>query len=273
MPYIILLLSLIFYGLSTTLQKKALQEINLGAMLKIHGWAVGGLYLLGWYLFSKTLNPADYLFPFLAAIASALGFIFYYEALKSTSASVVSLVTSLYSLVAIFLSVIFLGETFLPIYFGAVFFIILGLILLKGKKADKTSFSGIALSLVAMVMWGFWGFFSKAAHNVAGEPELMGAFGLIAILVFPTYAKRFKGEIGSVKGEAIALVSVIILSVASVMFYFSLRFFPASVVTPIISGYPLITIVSSFFILHERLSFRQLLGSAVIIGGIFLFLI
>lgn len=274
MPYFAVFFSLFFYGLSTTLQKKSLNFVSLKTLLKIHAYVVGSVYIGIWFLFSKNFSPYAYFYPLLAAITSAIGFILYYEALKKTNASVVSIISSLFAVITVILSIAFLKETFYPKYVFGLFFIVSGLILLNLKKGKtRSNILGIILAFIAMIMWGLWGFFSKVSYNYVGEVEILGAFGVIGPIFFLLYAKRLKEdkkEISS-KGEIIALISVIITIIASILCYFSLAFLPASFVIPIISAYPVITAISSVIILKEKFSFKKIIYFALIIIGIIIF--
>ncbi|MCD6579468.1 DMT family transporter [bacterium] len=274
MPYFAVFFSLLFYGLSTTLQKKALLFVSLKTLLKIHAYIVGAIYIGIWFFFSKNFSPSDYFYPLLGAITSAIGFILYYEALKKTDASIVSTISSIFAIITVALSITFLKETFYIKYVFGLFFIILGLILLNIKKSKtKSNVLGIILAFIGMIMWGLWGFFSKVSYNYVGEAEILGAFGVIGPIFFLIYAKRLKEdkkEISS-KGEIIALISVIVTIIASILCYFSLAFLPAAFVIPIISAYPVITAISSAIILKEKFTPVKMLYLVLIIIGIIIF--
>ncbi len=276
--YLSLFLALVFYGLSTTLQKKALKYISLRNMLKIHAYVTFILYALFWYFFSREYRAWPYFYPMLSALTSALGFILYYEALKFSSASLVALITSLYAVVSFVLSVIFLGECPAWNNYTGFALIIAGLLFIYKKGSGKNiSFKGLILTLSATILWGCWGFLSKKAYEHAGEPELLGSFALMVILIFSLYAGRLKkDEEDSAtvhRGDKVAILSVVITAAASLLFYFSIGRMPATFVIPVISGYPLITIISAAVLLRERLTGRQLFASVLIICGIMLFFI
>ncbi len=273
MPYIILFLSLILYGVATTLQKSALKGLGLRSLLRIHGWTACGLYLFIWYFFSKDLTLSHYLFPFLGAFASAIGFVFFYEALKRTSASLVSVITGTYAIFTVLCSICFLKEVFLINYGLGFLLIMIGMIFVSGNRIKKPSFFGIILSVCASLLWGLWGFFSKISYNYVGEPEILGALGVTLLLVFLLYTSRMPDDrkYYTQKGEIIGFISIIITCFASICCYFSLQFFPASFAMPIISAYPLVTIITSYFILKESLTKKQLFASFLIIIGIILF--
>lgn len=64
-------------------------------------------------------------------MASIVGQIFFYNALKIGEASKVVPIAGIYPLVAFLLGVIFLGETFTAVKLGGVIFVVLGLLLLR----------------------------------------------------------------------------------------------------------------------------------------------
>lgn len=64
-------------------------------------------------------------------MASIVGQIFFYNALKIGEASKVVPIAGIYPLVAFLLGVIFLGETFTAVKLGGIIFVVLGLFLLR----------------------------------------------------------------------------------------------------------------------------------------------
>ena len=85
-------------------------------------------------------------------------------------------------------------------------------------------------TLIAMLMWGFWGFFSKLATSVLRDTD--------------AYIYELTGTL------VVGLVMV-----------FLLRFHPM---------YPLVTLLLSQLLLHESLSLKQALGIGLAIGAILL---
>jgi transporter family protein len=116
-------------------------------------------------------------------------------------------------------------------------------------------------SLLTVVTWGLWGLLSKLASNYAKPRQALIfqtvgvlAFGLIVLLV-----ERFKIE-WSLAGFSWAALGGFLAFVGFLTFFAALEQGKASTVVTLSALYPLVTIVLSITLLHEKLTTRQGVG-------------
>ena len=129
----------------------------------------------------------------------------------------------------------------------------------------------LALSLVSLGLWGIWGVFSKVATQQLGPQVtyLLGIFGYLpvfAILLYETGGKIPWHP----WGWAAALAAGMSTGFGLFFFFRALHHGAASVVVPLTSLYPVVTVFLSWLFLRESLSPRQLLGLILAMTAVWL---
>jgi len=134
---------------------------------------------------------------------------------------------------------------------------------------------GEILALIAAVLWGIAPIFDKMVMSSGVSPYLanvvraVGALAFLAAsaLIFKQYDLM---ELG-IRNTVLLLVAGLIGGgVAMVLYFLALKFTQASKVVPLTSVYPLFTVIFSAVILGERVSFKVLLGTLLIVVGVIL---
>lgn len=131
--------------------------------------------------------------------------------------------------------------------------------------------SWLALSLVALGLWGLWGVFTKAATQQLGPggAYLLGMVGylpVLAILLFETGGKIPWQP----WGWAAAVAGGMSTGFALYFFFRALHGGAASVVVPLTSLYPVVTVALSWVFLRESLSLRQMTGLVLAVAAVWL---
>ena len=116
-------------------------------------------------------------------------------------------------------------------------------------------------SLVAIVCWGFWGFFMKLASKYFNWHQVfvvtiivtLAASLLIFVLLKPFINVRSAGF-------GYALLGGVAGVLALFAFYSAMGVGKAIIVVPLTALYPVITIILSYLILHEEISLIKGVG-------------
>ena len=112
--------------------------------------------------------------------------------------------------------------------------------------------------------WGLWGFFGKYALKFINPISLIlfetiGAILIqVLVLVFLFYSK-FKFGTDST-GVTLAMLTAFFGVVGTILFFFTLSKTKASVLVPLTSLYPVITVILSFIFLKEKVTLVQSIG-------------
>jgi transporter family protein len=126
-------------------------------------------------------------------------------------------------------------------------------------------------SLVALGLWGVWGFLGKVAsqHLPSQVVYLLTISGHLAVA-----GCILAGGLGPVAwnplGVGAALAAGIAMAVALLFFFEALAGGPAMVVVPLTALYPAVTVVLSRMFLQEALTLRHLAGLALALAAVWL---
>ncbi len=126
-------------------------------------------------------------------------------------------------------------------------------------------------ALIALFLWGFYGFFPKLSVLHMGPKsailfQTLGAI-IIALVVF-VFALKLKAETNA-KGMLFSILTGIAGTAGTLFFLAALS---AGGKTPVVvtmtALYPLVTMVLSFVLLHETISVMQAIGMMIALVAI-----
>lgn len=128
----------------------------------------------------------------------------------------------------------------------------------------------LLLVVLTVVLWGAWGFLGKLAlqhHmtpvNLFLAEAIVGAFCAM-LLAFRVFARP---EAQPGHWNAYGVASGAAMAVGLATYYLALERAPASAVVPLTAVYPLVTVLLSHALLHERIGLSQWIGVALICAG------
>jgi len=273
------IITIICYGTAQQFSKKGVQVI--GVFQTGILYAVAALVIqTSFRIFNPDDVTGDFTDIFIAIFAGAtgaLGFVFYVFALKSGKVSIVSVITAGYPAFAVLLALILLNEKLSFSKGGAVMLVVIGILLLSMPNREKnaseekrpTSKKWLIWSFLALLLWGIWAIPSKVAMNNMGESDFIFIDGLTMVAVWvPLWLLFERGRLhrdfSKIKYSSTA---GILASFGTVSLFLALNNGQVSIVTPLTSVYPLLTILLARIALNERLTPLQYLGIALAISG------
>ena len=277
------LCSLLIYGLDQVIAKATVGSLAATSMISINVLVSLPMYIFIFagavLLWGDYLEHLEYVIYGLIGAATARGgYFIYLEALERGSVSLVGSITAAYPAVTATLAVTFLGEDLGPIRAAGIVVVIASMVALSfshGRTEEGEvgfSRSSLLLSLATFVIWGVGGIFIKMALDVL---PLIGYLGLY-VFVLPSVAfvyLRYKRATLRVMFPkwAVPVMGAIVVAQLWQLGYFAetaaVSRGAASVVFPLISAYPVATILGARVFLKERLSpLDWLILSSVILG-------
>jgi uncharacterized membrane protein len=237
----------------------ALVELGLDVPLAVHS----GL----------TLSVFLQLLPAAAFIAAT--YQVYYFALARGQVSLTGTLIACYPVVTSALSVALLGERFDLVQACGVALTIAGAAVLSvtdrgPAKADSKTW--IAWGLAGAVSLGAGDFEAKVAAAPAGVLPLAGSIAICLLpfgaVLFALRGRSARPTQAPSKARIATILAAISLGGALLALYFGLAAGPASLVSPVSSGYVGITAVLAALFLRERLNRQQVLGILLVLAGI-----
>ena len=118
-------------------------------------------------------------------------------------------------------------------------------------------------SMLTLVFWGLWGVFSKlaSAHTRPRQTLIFQAVGVIAFALLVLALERFQIQ-PSAAGFGWSFAAGFVNFVGFLAFFAAVQKGKVSTVISLSSLYPVITILLSVLLLHEKITRREGLGIA-----------
>ena len=231
--------------------------------------------LFGNSTLSLSLSSSGLLLKILAySFNFALGNILFYRALEIGPVSIISPLSSSYPVIAVMVAVFIFGEKLLGLQYIAVFFVLIGAFLasfhFERLPVHIAKKSGIIYTLIAAALWGTAIPLSgQVIAEIGWFPTLFYQllFGVIWLYIFYGLKSGIRTMWGSGLTWTIAAVGVTYLFAAT-SFDLGLEKSFVSVVTPVSSIYPVVTVALALTVLKEKVLRSQLIGAGLIILGI-----
>ena len=129
----------------------------------------------------------------------------------------------------------------------------------------------IFFTFAAMLMWGFWGFFSKIATQSLRDVNaaIYQGIGPLIVMIIAAFYFRFQPA-GKPMNILFAILSGISATLATFFFFAAITRGRSVVVVSMTALYPLVTLALSAIFLHEAFTLRQLLGVGLAVSAILL---
>ena len=129
----------------------------------------------------------------------------------------------------------------------------------------------IVSSLIALLCWGLWGFFTKLASRYLDWTQILLISSVVSLLTATFVFFVGKPQIDAHSpGFVYALLAGATGALALLAFYNAVGTGSVSIVVPLTALYPVVTVVLSFLILSERISPLKGLGLALALAAIVL---
>ena len=116
-------------------------------------------------------------------------------------------------------------------------------------------------TIVALFLYGLWGWFPKIASNYLDAKsawvwEVLG-FAVASLIVFLILGLK---PVYHAKGSLFAALTGVAGALGTLFFFIAISRYKASTVTTITALYPVIVVILSFLILKEAISLKQGIG-------------
>lgn len=277
----------LLFSIGTIICYSTAQQFSKKGVLLLGSYKTGILYSAAsiviqssyWFLLRDSVPNSieGILTAIVAGVVGALGFVFYIFALRVGKVSIISVMTAGYPAVSVALAITFLGDLLSPMQVIAIVMIIGAMILLSGtesgqqKNPDGTlkSRRWLFWAIMSLTFWGLWALPSKIAIESIGEADYILIDGLTMVVVWaPLWLHFEKGrmerDIHKLKYSAFAGVMA---SLGTISLFLALSNGIVSLVTPLTSIYPIVTVLLARFTLKERLIWLQYLAVGIAVTG------
>jgi len=245
---------------------------------------ITAISLLIFYLFlshSNKVSSSFFLFLSLVGLLQDIGALCFYKSLAIGKVSLVSPIAGSWAVWTVILSIIILKEKPTFIQLVGIFFIIMGVFFISTKikellKEMKFVFfdTGVKLAFLSSLMWGSsYVIYKPIIDKIGWLLSLTILYCFIVFWLF-LYSLLAKKKI-SFKPNKLTISLIFLISLTNIIVWFAYSFGLeknlASIISPIASTFPLVTVFLARIFLKEKLVWNQILGIAeVILGLVFL---
>ncbi len=271
------LVTVVFYGLGEGLSKEPTVRLGSGRMLALYSLGSAPIYL-GWFLLGSgwtRLDPFGVGLAALSGICGTLGTVFWFRAMESGYASVVSGFTAAYPVITVAAAVLVLGVSLLPLQVLAISLLVVSAVLLGSLEHPDHPTVGrawVGPMLLAVLMWGAWGVFEKLAIDSIGFAANAGVYMLVSTPIYLVIAGREIRRPEPWDREAIreALPTLFFFGVAGVTIFLAVGMGPLAIVVPLTTAYPIVAILVRRFWMEETMTLAQKPAVGLAMVGAFL---
>jgi uncharacterized membrane protein len=216
---------------------------------------------------------------FLGSVIGLLGAggqLILFEALRSGPAYIVFPFISLFPVVTIFLSIIFLKERAGLRQWSGIVLALIAIFFLSYQKPDGSAISGYAwlfMSVLVFLMWGIQAWVMKYANETMKAESIFMYMAITALILVPVALMMtdFSHEINlGFKGPYLAAMIHVLNSIGALTIVYALRRGKAMIVVPMTGLSPVITVGISLLIYGVIPGLSLTFGIGIAIVAIFL---
>lgn len=271
--------AMLSWGVSDFLAAKAARKTSVIKALVWSQIAGTSILVLAFLLFFKfpAVSFASLTLILLGGFLNIAALLAFYKGMQIGNVSVISPISSSFAVITVILSLIFLNENLSALQATGVSLAILGSILASFKFHDlirlrlKNIAVGVEYGLIAMLGWGILFALIRPLINDLGwflPPLLIKTTGIFYVLA---YAGTSKNNISFPKNATMFVIFMGVLeTIGFLLVGAGMSFEQTSIVAPVSSTYPLITIMLAQIFFKETTEINQKIGIASVLLGLVL---
>jgi transporter family protein len=279
--FVLAVLSAFLWGLASIFVKLSTQKLGVTRMAGLVVVIEGMMYFAGFYFWHN--NAAiDLEYGVLAAASAFVGMVAYlcfFESVVDGQVAIVGTISAAYPSLTVIGALALLSESLKATQLVGVAAIICGIVALSYERNPHSQYSiprrSLFYALLAFALWGFWSLTAKIAVGKIGPGNVFGFYVISSVTVPLVYMWFRRIRLGPLNVEKPSWNSWVLgaaglaLNVSgTLVFSFALSMGLASLVVPISSAYPLVTVTVALLLLGEKLNRLQLTALAFVITGL-----
>ena len=213
--------------------------------------AIVALYIINWKL---EYDAKSIINGMIIGLTGAGGQLILFQALREGPAYIVFPVISLFPVVTIFFSTVFLKENTTKRHWIGIVLAIIAILLLSYQEPGDSNVTGylwLILSVMVFLMWGLQAYVMKYSNESMKAESIFFYMMLSGLLLIPVaiYMTDFSLNINwGFKGPYLTALIQILNSVGALMLVYAVRYGKAIIVVPLTALAPVITIIISLMI-------------------------
>jgi transporter family protein len=276
--FFLAVLSVFFWGLGVTLAKISTPKLGVARVACLISPIEAAMYFAGYISFRGNVAvSAEYgALGLVSAFVGMIAYICFYESMVDGQVAVLGTISAAYPALTVIGALVFLSETLTTSQALGLVGVMLGILALSYEQPNQQHAlpkRSLFFALLAFLLWGFWSLTAKIAVSKIGPGNVFGCYVISSLTIPLVYVmlrrpRLMASEKPSRTLWAAGVAGVALNVVGTLIFAFALSMGQASLVVPISSAYPLVTIAIAILVLGEKLNRFQTIALAFILIGL-----
>jgi transporter family protein len=279
--FLLAILSASLWGFANIFVKLSTPKLGVARIFGLVAVVEGMMYFAGFYLWrnSATINLE---YSALAATSAFIGIIAYlcfFESVVDAQVAIVGTISAAYPSLTVLGALAFLSESLTTAQSVGVAAIVCGIIVLSYDRSPHSRFSlprrSLIFALLSFALYGVWSLTAKVAVGKIGAGNVFGFYVMSSVTAPLVYLwfRRIRHEPLNAKKPSwrswfFGATGLALNVSGTLVFTFALSLGLASLVVPISSAYPLVTVTAALLFLGEKLNRVQLAALTCVITGL-----
>jgi transporter family protein len=271
-------LSVLFWGLAMALAKISTPKLGVARVACLISPIEGAMYFAG-YISSRGTVAVSLEYGAIGLASAFVGMIAYicfYESMVDGQVAVLGTISAAYPALTVIGALVFLSETLTTSQALGLAAVMLGVLALSYERPNPQHAipkRSLFFALLAFQLWGFWSLTAKIAVSNIGPGNVFGCYVISSLTIPLVYVmlrrpRPLTNEKPSRTLWAAGAGGVALNVAGTLIFAFALRMGQASLVVPISSAYPLVTVAIAILLLGEKLNRPQTIALASVLIGL-----
>ena len=279
--FVLVILSAFLWGLAAIFIKLSTPKLGVTRIVSLVVVVEGMLYFGGFLLWHNNAT-IDLEYGGLALVSAFVGifaYLCFFESVVDGQVAIVGTISAAYPCLTVISALAFLSESLTVGQAVGVAAVICGIVALSYEPNPHTRYSlprrSLFFALLAFAFWGLWSLTAKIAVSKIGVGNVFGFYVISSVTMPLAYMWFRRIRHGPLNTEKPAWTSWVFggtglaLNVSgTLVFTFALSRGLASLVVPISSAYPIVTVTLALLLLGEKLNRLQLAALACVITGL-----
>jgi transporter family protein len=279
--FFLALVPVFFWGVAAALAKVSTQRLGIARVAFLISVIEGAMYFAGYLSFrtSVAVSAESVAIGLASAFVGMVAYVCFYESMIEGQVTILGTISAAYPAISIVGALLLLSERLTTYEALGLVSIMFGILTLSYERTPNSPHKiprrSLTFALLAFLLWGFWGLTAKIALSDIGPGNVFGCYVLSSLIIPTIYCvlRSKRQELLTLEKPSRRLwetgAAGVALNVSgTLIFAFALNLGQASLVVPISSAYPLVTVAVAIFLLGERLNRLQMIALVLILIGL-----
>ena len=269
------------WGSAAMFAKLSTPKLGVARVAVLIAIVEGPIYFLGFYYWHDyvPISLGDGTLAATSCMVGTIAYLCYFESIVDGQIAIAGTISAAYPALTVVGALVILSETVTAIQVIGLVAIIGGVVALSYEpnpgSESAMSKRSVSFALLAFALWGLWSLTSKMAVTRIGPGNILGFYVISSVTVPLVYAWSRRVRLRPLKDDdyqwtawALGTTGLAVSVLGTFAFSFALDSGFASLVVPISSAYPLVTVILAVGLLREKLSRLHMIALVCVIIGL-----